>query len=124
MRDFQVKRKTNLWQYRVGIVVLLVLLIAMGKGAWSLVQKNQIAHQNYNEAENRLAELEKEKKQLAANVAILKTDRGIETEIRKNFSVVKEGEKVITIVDNSQVVATTTGDNDSSAWSWFINIFK
>ena len=124
MRDFQVKRKTNLWQYRVGIVVLLVLLIAMGKGVWSLVQKNQIAHQNYNEAENRLAELEKEKKQLAANVAILKTDRGIETEIRKNFSVVKEGEKVITIVDNSQVVATTTGDNDSSAWSWFINIFK
>lgn len=105
-------------------MVLLVLLIAMGKGVWSLVQKNQIAHQNYNEAENRLAELEKEKKQLAANVAILKTDRGIETEIRKNFSVVKEGEKVITIVDNSQVVATTTGDNDSSAWSWFINIFK
>lgn len=108
----------------MGIIVLFLLLLAMGKGVWSLVQKNHMARQNYKEAENRLAELEIEKKQLVANVGILKTDRGIETEIRKNFSVVKEGEKVITIVDNTQMVATTTGDDDGSAWSWFIDIFK
>jgi len=124
MRDFQVKRKTNRWLYWLGMVFLFILLVAMGKGVWGLVQKNQMARDNYNEAENRLVELEKEKKQLMANVAILKTERGIETEIRKNFSVAKEGERVITIVDNNQTAATTTGDDNDSAWSWFINIFK
>jgi hypothetical protein len=61
--------------------------------------------------------------ELDKSVKYLKTDKGIEAEIRSKFRVVKEGESVAVIVDNNASSTTKTVDiKPPSFWSRFIDL--
>lgn len=55
---------------------------------------------------------------LQENINKLQTVVGIDEEIRKNFNVVKEGEKVITIVDDKSATTTTASSTEVGFWQW------
>ena len=52
------------------------------------------------DAENELKTLEQRRDTLQKKVDYLSNDRGIEAEMRRNFDVAREGEKVIIILDD------------------------
>ena len=54
------------------------------------------------DAENELKTLEQRRDTLQKKVDYLSNDRGIEAEMRRNFDVAREGEKVVVILDDVQ----------------------
>lgn len=91
---------------RLITVVLLLILAGMVHGVWGVFQKEREAREKRIDAEIELAELKKREKELQAELADLKTDRGMEARLRQQFEVAKEGEGLIVIVDRPDPNAT------------------
>lgn len=90
-------------------LVFLVLLRAL----WGVYKKEVISAQYLQKEQEQLTAILSRQRELAQSVDYLKTDKGVESEIRSKFRVVREGESVAVIVDNdatttSQIQATTT----------------
>ena len=99
MKEFQGKRRFRRLIYSWPLRLLLVLLIILlASSVYRLYQKQQLVLAERQVVLDEVARLTARQKELAAEVARLETDRGVEELIRKNFNVVKTGEKVITLV--------------------------
>jgi cell division protein FtsB len=98
----------------LAILALLVIAVVLGKATWNIYTKNSIALENKLAAVRELQDLENRQKIMADKLTRLKTPEGREEEIRKNLPMAKDGEYVITIVDEkdskagSATEATTT----------------
>lgn len=85
----------------LAFVILLIVLIIVLKATWNLAEKNQQALANLYDSNERLGKLISRQTVLQNKIEQLKTDRGVEEEIRNNFSVVKEGERVINLMEKN-----------------------
>lgn len=94
------------------IVAALVVLVAIS--AFKMYQTSQGTEETVERLEEERDELTVRQKQLVNTTANLSTQRGIEEEIREKFSVVKEGERVIVLVDDPDASATSTAED--RAW--------
>jgi cell division protein FtsB len=107
-------------------ILLVVLLLVAAHGTWKIYEKAIIAAEQKDRAAKDLADLKAREMDLEAKIASLKTDRGLEEEIRQRFSVVKNGESVVVVVDPSTQQGTSTQDTDSGVsfwWHKFLGIF-
>ncbi len=117
MRDFQGRRRVRRFIYsKVTIVALLLLVLFMSKAVWGVYAKNHLAGAGKKQAEGSLTELEGQKSELQKKVVWLRTDRGQEEEIRKNYSVLKPGEKVITIVEGESTSSVKINNKSNGGW--------
>ncbi|HAS85014.1 MAG TPA: hypothetical protein DCS23_03030 [Candidatus Yonathbacteria bacterium] len=80
--------------------MLAVMLFFAGKGAWGIHQKAQIAISERNIAQRSMLEMEERTAELQSSLIHLKSDIGVEEEIRQKYSVVRPGEEVVVIVDD------------------------
>lgn len=64
------------------------------------MNKMQVTIENRKIAENKVAELEKEKKRLSSDISKLKSQDGVEESIREKFGLAKEGEGMIVVVED------------------------
>lgn len=101
------------------ILVLLFILLIIERGVWRLWQKNKMADANLALSSERLIQLEERKGMLEIKISKLGTARGVEEEIRTNFSVVKPGEKVVSIVEEEKATTTTVKVEKRSWWQIF-----
>lgn len=109
------KKKSNLYNWLI-LIVLFFVLILMGRAVWSLWQKNELAESNRVLSEKHLKALIEREKTLRQKIIKLQTLRGVEEEIRTNYSVVKPGEKVINIVENEKATQTATTTPAVKSW--------
>ena len=119
--NFQVRRGNKKWLYFLALL-LLIANSFLFRGVWRLYQKSQIASNNYLSAKERLDKLEVRKNFLQGQLAELKTEQGLEKQIRNSFSVVKAGEKMVVIVDSPDQ-ATTSIDKGNPLWRAIKSIF-
>lgn len=106
---------------RLLMIVGFILVITAITNVWKLYQKERESAALRNQAEMRLADLQKRYDQLSAAIATMKTERGKEEVLREQYELGKEGEKLIIIVDPSTptpVQATT------SRFEWVRKAFK
>ncbi|HRZ30189.1 MAG TPA: septum formation initiator family protein [Candidatus Paceibacterota bacterium] len=101
------------------ILVLLFSFVVMVRAVWRLWQKNEIANANLASSDERLTQLEERKRMLEVRISKLGTPRGLEEEIRTNFSVVKPGEKVVNIVEREEATTTATTTEVRRWWQIF-----
>ena len=90
------QKKFFLW---LAVAVLAVLIAVVLRGAWGAFFKERESRFYRNDATSRMLALEERERTLKADMKRLNTDSGLEAEIRKRFNVVKEGEKVIVLID-------------------------
>ncbi len=124
MLQFQEKRRLKSFlSSKMTLVVAIVLVIFVARGAWGVWGKEHESKANLAAADAGLAELEQRQKLLAAEVARLETSRGVEEEIRNKFQAVKPGEDVAIIV---QTAATSSKEKapPMSFWQKFLNLLK
>lgn len=115
MREFQEKKRFRRYLYSKGAVaMLLVLVIFFGRASWGVYKKEQESAANAAQAQVSLKRLEDRQKILTHELNRLKTDEGIEEEIRSKFGVSKPGEQVIIIVDDRK--STTTEPEPEPTW--------
>jgi cell division protein FtsB len=101
MRNFQQKRGwRNIVESWPVMILLGLILLVFAWGVVGFMGKLSATRENRQMAENKLAELQNERNRLAADIASLKTDRGVEENIREKFGFGKEGEELIVVVDD------------------------
>lgn len=127
MEDYKRKKKIHKTLYsRTGFVLLFIITLMLVKGAWGVYLKKKESAFNLVTVEQKLTEGERRKQELSAAIGSLKTQEGLEKEIRNKFSVAKEGEKVIIVVEPSKIEGTEGTDSGSffkKIGRWIQNVF-
>lgn len=112
MVEFNRKKTYKKFLYSpLTLFILFILFLVMLKAIWGVYAKEQMSARSLEREMAEYSKMVAREKELAQAVEYLKTEKGVETEIRSKFRVVKEGESVAVIVDNDDKavpVATTT----------------
>ncbi len=127
MINFQKKRGwKNIAQSRPVLALLGFVVLVFAYGVIGFMGKMQVTIENRKIAENKISELEAQKKELSAETAKLKTVSGIEASIREKYPVAKDGEGVIVIVEdkNEPKVVKQSPWGFSSFLTFWNNWFK
>ena len=125
MREFKEKRRIRRFLFgRVTIFVLALLFLLIASATWSVFGKYKETRTNRSNAETNLLELENRASNLEEEIAELETPRGVEEQIRQNFGFVKEGERMIVIVEPSVPERDSQGVNTGGVWSTLLNLFR
>lgn len=117
MLDFQQKRKVRSFMYsRTTLVVLSVLVLIVMHSTWRVYQKKRISEEMKNISVQYTEELRDRSEELKIKIDRLDTVPGVEEEIRSRFSVVKEKENMVVVVQE-EAEATSTSVKERSFWS-------
>lgn len=113
------RKKTNKFQRVIHslpfLLFLAALVVLVAVSAWNMYQTNQDTKQTVERLEEERQELVDRQNVVADAALDISTRRGLEEEIREKFSVAKEGERVIVLVDNPDRNATST-DQQHTWW--------
>ena len=74
-------------------------------------------------AQAQLDKLNTREEQLSDSLVSLKTDIGVEKELREKFGVVKEGEQMILIVNKQEGNSEESSNEHQNIWQMFLNLF-
>ena len=123
MLDSQKKRRINQFLYhKVTLVILFILVIIILRSTWTVYQKKVESENIKNISLNYERGLQARSDELQAQMDSLQTEAGQEAEIRSKFSVAKENENVVVVVDEATTAKSTT--TPVSLWQKFINLFR
>jgi len=117
MRTFEQRRDPlRLFGRRLLLATLFVLVILAASGVWGVYRKEHESRILRTQAEAQLADLSERRAQLEADIAKLKTPRGMEETLREQYQLAKSGEGLVIIVDSPTPAPTQA---TSSVMEWF-----
>lgn len=87
-----------MWRRLVAVILLVLVVIAV-RGVWGVYKKSQESHVLKIEAQAKLDDLKKREFELRTDISNLKSDRGVEAELRERYDLAAPGEGVVVIVD-------------------------
>ena len=87
-----------MWRRLVAVLLLCLVAVAV-RGVWGVYQKSQESHVLKIEAQAKLDDLKKREFELRSDISNLRSDRGVEAELRERYDLAAEGEGVVVIVD-------------------------
>ena len=124
MRNFQQKRGLrDVIHSRPVLAVLGLIVLFFAWGVIGFMGKTQITRENRKIAENKIAELEEKKEKLSLEIAKLRTESGIEENIREKFGLAKEGEGLIVVVEDKNMPESSI--TQKQGWfNFFADWFK
>ena len=128
MHEFREKKRFRKLLYsNVSIVLLLVLLVLIGKGTWNMYTKQHEAYLDRVDVESSLSSLKSKQDFLTREISGLKTQNGVELEIRDKFNVKRPGEEVAVIVDSTTSIESAASASNllgERVWGWFVGLFQ
>jgi cell division protein FtsB len=126
-------KKTSLFKRilfsRTTALVIVLVIIFMGYGLFSLAGKSIEAAKARKIAENQAAALVAKQDSLTSKLAILNTPDGKESALREQFPVVKPGEHMVVITDDTKNTPVQTASDEPSKsgggfWNFLKNLFR
>lgn len=104
--------------------ILIILVLSAGRAVFNVYGRYHDSRVSLALAEKELAAVENKKAALEKTTAGLKTEEGIEKEIRQKYQVTKPDEQLIVIVQDEPEKTTETLDKPKGLWQAIINFFK
>jgi hypothetical protein len=101
------------------VVVLLIPVILMGVAAYGAWSKAQSTTVNLAAVASELTDLQLRESLLTEEIERLKTDHGLEAEIRSKFDLGREGEEMIVIVGGDEPVVDPPVPPPTPWWQWW-----
>jgi cell division protein FtsB len=102
MSEFNRKNKYNFWHSPLILIVLFCILILFAYNIIGLIEKERETTEKKNVILSNIETLRNREKTLSNDIGKLKTEEGVEETIRDKYQVVKEGEKMVVIVDEEK----------------------
>lgn len=96
------KKKNRFWYSPIVLFILLAILVFFGISIWGLFERYQQSAQLKKVAKEEYEQLTKRIEDLNQDISELSTEEGKEGIIRVKYQVAKEGEKVLSIVEEDQ----------------------
>jgi cell division protein FtsB len=127
MHDFQQRKKFRKRLYSRGAVIALAIMtVLLLRGVIGVLQKERESQKNVEEVSLKLEEARARDEELSQRIASIQTTSGVEREIRERYSVSKEGEEVVVLVEKEGKVEGETATSKgvwSSIKAWFGGLF-
>lgn len=124
MIDFQQKKKINkIMHSKVFFFVFLIIIIFLGRSTYDIYKRQQLSATNYAGVKKNYDGIKERKEMLESEIERLKTDTGVEEEIRSKFNVAKPGETVVTIIDGSSSTSTDSTQK-TGFWATVLGVFR
>lgn len=126
MFEFNRKNKYNFWHSPLALIVFFCILILFVYNIIGLLEKERETAKKKNMILANIENLRKRENTLNNEIEKLKTEEGIEETIREKYQVVKEGEKMVVIVDEEKLnkgVEENTVDSNKFL-EWVKRLFK
>lgn len=125
MRSFQKNGKLkHVMQSKLFLIFLGIVILVFVFSVFSFWGKMEETSKNRKIAEDKITELEKSKEKLNSDIANLKTEKGVEENIRNKFGLAKEGENMILIVDDKGSSEVPKNTNSGGFFSWLKSLFQ
>jgi len=120
MQKFQAHRRARRIIYSwPSLVILFVIMLVLAKATWGAYGKYTLARDNLADVRREHDSLEGRKETLSREIARLKTQEGVEEQIRRNFQVAKPGEDLVVVTDTPTSTLATTSAEKQPFWkSW------
>lgn len=125
MSNFNRKNTYNFWHSPFILFILFCILVVFSYSTIGLIEKER---ETEKKKELKLAEIETlraREESINKDIEKLKTEEGVEETIREKYQVVKEGEKMVVIVDQDKKTIDQNVEvlSDHSFWGWVKGIF-
>jgi cell division protein FtsB len=125
MFDFQQKKQFKKVIYsKVSFAVIFFLVIFLARSTYDIYIKYRVSADNVATVKKDYDSLKARKEMLDSEIDRLKTDTGIEEEIRSKFDVAKPGETVVVVINDSSSTLKKTDNSKMSFWAKIWSIFK
>jgi len=126
MSEFNRKNKYNFWHSPLMLILLFCILVLFIYNIIGLMEKERETARKKDIILANIETLRNRESILTTDINKLKTEDGIEETIRDKYQVVKEGEKMVTIVDEEKKgnVEIEAPVEDSSFLGWIKRLFK
>src|SRR3989339_650753 len=126
MSEFNRKIKNSFWHSPLVLLVLFCILILFIYNIVGLIEKERETSKKKDLILSNIESLRAREKSLSSDIAKLKTEEGIEETIRDKYQVVKEGEKMVVIVDEEKKsnIAEPEAGQGHGLWGWVKKTFK
>ena len=109
MLDFQQKRKVrSVIYHKATLVVLFLIVLLLARSTWLVWGKKQESEEMRRVSSQNVEELRARNDNLQSKIGKLDTNSGVEQEIRAKYSVVKEGENMVVVVEDPDSKSATT----------------
>ncbi len=119
MIDFQKKKRIRKILYSpISLIILFIVFILLFKSVWNVYDKQKLSIKNLNQEKIENDKLSQREKKLNTSIEYLKTEQGIENEIRVKFRAVREGEQISVIVDDNNVNTVTVSTSTIKKGFW------
>lgn len=105
------------------LVLLSIFCLFLLKGALGAYERYLASLALWQKTHNELESLKQRQGSLQSDVDRLKTERGVEAELRSKFQVAKPGENLIIIVDEDKGTGGSASSSAKSLWQRFLEIF-
>lgn len=123
MRELEQKRKYKRYLYTpVTMVILLIIIFFLARGVLSAREKERLSEERLARAKVEASELQAKYASTTREVNFLKTEEGVDAELRLKYRLVREGEGVAVIVDDNPASAAQSLRKISpwqKFWGWF-----
>jgi cell division protein FtsB len=123
---FSLRKKRNFWYYAKTGPALLALSVAfvfVGRAAFRIYEKERVSGDDLTKTESQYKEYSLRAATLESEIARLKSNRGVEEEIRNKFRLAKDGEKMVVIVEPKEISTSTPEVKKDGLWERFVNFF-
>lgn len=97
----------RLFLKRLGLVGLFAFVLVAASGVWGVYEKERESSERRREAEAELNDLLLRKEKLSSEMEKLKSDRGLEETLRKQFGLAEHGEGLIVIVEQGPATSAS-----------------
>ncbi len=119
------KRRIKKMVYsKISIVLLLAICFFLAKGLVGVHDKARESMDRRNLSAGRLNQLNSREEQLKKEIQRLESRVGLEEELRNRYSLSKEGEKMIVIVDKSDKKTSKTVEEEEEIHEKIATWFK
>ena len=128
MAEFKRQGQNNFWHSPLMLGVIFCVVALFMYNMIGLVTKERDTAKKKALILGQIDTLKKRESDLTKGIDKLKTEDGTEETIRDKYQVVKPGEKMLVIADNSNsqqpVQPSSNIESDHSIMTWFKNLFK
>lgn len=107
-RRYKSQQRRKIILSRVGVLVLIVLIFVLIRAVWNVYTKERETRERLSEVRAEHAELSEREAFLETEIERLSTESGVEDEIRRQYGLAREGERVFVITDRMDAEATST----------------
>jgi cell division protein FtsB len=124
MREFKNRNNNNIWHSPIILIILFIVLCVFIFNLIKIIDVYRETGEKKSLILYKIDELKERESSLERDISVLNTEEGIENAIREKYPLVKDGEKMVTIVSENIEETENKDKKEHGFVGWVESLFK